>query len=121
MQPSDIDYINAHGTSTPYNDKGETKAIKRVFGNLAYDLAVSSSKSMTGHMLGATGAVESIVCALAIRDSIVPPTINYTTPDPDCDLDYIPNKARSMEVKAALNNSLGFGGHNTTLCFTKTV
>ena len=121
LQPSDIDYINAHGTSTPYNDKGETKAIKRVFENRAYDLAVSSSKSMTGHMLGATGAVESIVCALAIRDSIVPPTINYTTPDPDCDLDYVPNKARSMEVKAALNNSLGFGGHNTTLCFTRTV
>ena len=121
LQPSDIDYINAHGTSTPYNDKGETKAIKRVFADGAYKLAVSSSKSMTGHMLGATGAVESIVCALAIRDSIVPPTINYTTPDPDCDLDYVPNKARSMEVKAALNNSLGFGGHNTTLCFTRTV
>jgi 3-oxoacyl-(acyl-carrier-protein) synthase len=76
---------------------------------------------MTGHMLGATGAVESIVCALSIRDSLVPPTINYTTPDPDCDLDYVPNKVRSMEVKAALNNSLGFGGHNTTLCFTRTV
>lgn len=121
LQPADIDYINAHGTSTPYNDKGETKAIKRVFGDRAYDLAVSSSKSMTGHMLGATGAVESIVCALSIRDSIVPPTINYTTPDPDCDLDYVPNTVRSMEVKAALNNSLGFGGHNTTLCFTRTV
>jgi 3-oxoacyl-[acyl-carrier-protein] synthase II len=121
LQPADIDYINAHGTSTPYNDKGETKAIKRVFGDRAYDLAVSSSKSMTGHMLGATGAVESIVCALSIRDSLVPPTINYTTPDPDCDLDYVPNKVRSMEVKAALNNSLGFGGHNTTLCFTRTV
>ena len=117
---SDIDYINAHGTSTPYNDKGETKAIKNLFGNKAYDLAISSSKSMTGHMLGATGAVESIICALSIRDSVVTPTINYTTPDPDCDLDYVPNKLRKMDVNAALNNSLGFGGHNTTLCFTKT-
>ena len=117
---SQIDYINAHGTSTPYNDKGETKAIKKVFGQRAYDIAVSSSKSMTGHMLGATGAVESIVCALAIRDGVVPPTINYQTPDPDCDLDYVPNQKREMSVYAALNNSLGFGGHNTTLCFKKT-
>lgn len=117
---SQIDYINAHGTSTPYNDKGETKAIKKVFGRRAYDIAVSSSKSMTGHMLGATGAVESIVCALAIRDGVVPPTINYQTPDPDCDLDYVPNQKREMSVYAALNNSLGFGGHNTTLCFKKT-
>ena len=117
---SQIDYINAHGTSTPYNEKGETKAIKKVFGQRAYDIAVSSSKSMTGHMLGATGAVESIVCALAIRDGVVPPTINYQTPDPDCDLDYVPNQKREMSVYAALNNSLGFGGHNTTLCFKKT-
>ena len=117
---SQIDYINAHGTSTPYNDKGETKAIKKVFGQRAYNIAVSSSKSMTGHMLGATGAVESIVCALAIRDGVVPPTINYQTPDPDCDLDYVPNQKREMSVYAALNNSLGFGGHNTTLCFKKT-
>ena len=117
---SQIDYINAHGTSTPYNDKGETKAIKKVFGRRAYDIAVSSSKSMTGHMLGATGAVESIVCALAIRDGVVPPTINYRTPDPECDLDYVPNQKREMSVYAALNNSLGFGGHNTTLCFKKT-
>lgn len=117
---SQIDYINAHGTSTPYNDKGETKAIKKVFGQRAYDIAVSSSKSMTGHMLGATGAVESIVCALAIRDGVVPPTINYQTPDPECDLDYVPNQKREMSVYAALNNSLGFGGHNTTLCFKKT-
>ena len=118
---SQIDYINAHGTSTPYNDKGETKAIKKVFGQRAYDIAVSSSKSMTGHMLGATGAVESIVCALAIRDGVVPPTINYQTPDPDCDLDYVPNQKREMSVYAALNNSLGFGGHNTTLCFKKPI
>ena len=121
LTPIDIDYINAHGTSTPLNDKGETKAIKRVFGESAYQIPISSSKSMTGHMLGATGAVESIICALTIRDSIISPTINYTTPDPDCDLDYVPNKMRSQEVKAALNNSLGFGGHNTTLCFTKTL
>ncbi len=121
LTPIDIDYINAHGTSTPLNDKGETKAIKRVFGESAYQIPISSSKSMTGHMLGATGAIESIICALTIRDSIISPTINYTTPDPDCDLDYVPNKMRSQEVKAALNNSLGFGGHNTTLCFTKTL
>jgi 3-oxoacyl-[acyl-carrier-protein] synthase II len=117
---SQIDYINAHGTSTPYNDKGETKAIKKIFGKQAYDIAVSSSKSMTGHMLGATGAVESIVCALAIRDGVIPPTINYQTPDPECDLDYVPNQKREMKVYAALNNSLGFGGHNTTLCFKRT-
>ncbi len=119
LQPEDIDYINAHGTSTPYNDKIETKAIKRVFGDKAHDVAISSSKSMTGHMLGATGAVEAIICALAIRDEIAPPTINYTTPDPDCDLDYVPNQLREMEIKAVLSNSLGFGGHNATLCFTK--
>lgn len=120
LQPGDIDYINAHGTSTPYNDKGETLAIKKALGeDLAYKVAVSSTKSMTGHMLGAAGAIEAIICALAIRDGIAPPTINYTTPDPDCDLDYVPNKARKMEIKAALSNSLGFGGHNATLCFTQ--
>ena len=120
LNPEDIDYINAHGTSTPYNDKGETLAIKRALGEeLAYKVAVSSTKSMTGHMLGAAGGVEAAICALAIRDSIAPPTINYTTPDPDCDLDYVPNEAREMEIKAALSNSLGFGGHNATLCFTK--
>ena len=117
---NEIDYINAHGTSTPLNDKGETKAIKKVFGEYAYNVAVSSSKSMTGHMLGATGAVESIVCAMSIKNNIVPPTINYNTPDPECDLDYVPNVMRATTVNAALNNSLGFGGHNTTLCFTKT-
>jgi len=120
LNPEDIDYINAHGTSTPYNDKGETLAIKRALGEeLAYKVAVSSTKSMTGHMLGAAGGVEAAICALAIRDSIAPPTINYTTPDPDCDLDYVPNTAREMEINAALSNSLGFGGHNATLCFTK--
>ena len=120
LNPEDIDYINAHGTSTPYNDKGETLAVKRALGEeLAYKVAISSTKSMTGHMLGAAGGIEAAICALAIRDSVAPPTINYTTPDPDCDLDYVPNTAREMEINAALSNSLGFGGHNATLCFTK--
>jgi len=120
LKPEDVDYINAHGTSTYYNDKGETLAIKRALGEeLAYKVAVSSTKSMTGHMLGAAGGVEAAICALAIRDSIAPPTINYTTPDPDCDLDYVPNVAREMEINVALSNSLGFGGHNATLCFKK--
>ncbi len=121
LKAEDIDYINAHGTSTPLNDKGETLAIKKAMGeDLAYKVAISSTKSMTGHMLGAAGGVEAAICALAIRDSIAPPTINYTTPDPDCDLDYVPNVAREMNIDVALSNSLGFGGHNATLCFTKT-
>ncbi|MCG3149954.1 MAG: 3-oxoacyl-[acyl-carrier-protein] synthase 2 [Verrucomicrobiae bacterium] len=115
LNPDQIEYINAHGTSTPVGDKCETQAIKSVFGAHAKKLAVSSTKSMTGHLLGAAGAVETAVCALAIRDNIVPPTINYETPDPDCDLDYVPNKARQMKVNACVNNSLGFGGHNATL------
>ncbi len=120
VSPEDVDYINAHGTSTPLNDKGETLAIKKALGEeKAYKVAVSSTKSMTGHMLGAAGGVEAIICALAIRDSIAPPTINYTTPDPDCDLDYVPNVAREMNIDVALSNSLGFGGHNATLCFKK--
>jgi len=120
LKPEDIDYINAHGTSTPLNDKGETLAIKKALGEeIAYKTAVSSTKSMTGHMLGAAGGVEAAIMALAIRDNIAPPTINYTTPDPECDLDYVPNKAREMEIRAALSNSLGFGGHNATLCFRK--
>jgi 3-oxoacyl-[acyl-carrier-protein] synthase II len=120
LTAADIDYINAHGTSTPLNDKGETLAIKKALGEeLAYKVAISSTKSMTGHMLGAAGGVEAAICALAIRDSIAPPTINYTTPDPDCDLDYVPNVAREMNIDVALSNSLGFGGHNATLCFTK--
>jgi 3-oxoacyl-[acyl-carrier-protein] synthase II len=115
-----VDYINAHGTSTPLNDKGETLAIKKALGEeKAYKTAVSSTKSMTGHMLGAAGGVEAAICALAVRDNIAPPTTNYTTPDPDCDLDYVPNKAREMEINVALSNSLGFGGHNATLCFKK--
>lgn len=117
LTPADIDYINAHGTSTPLNDAGETKAIKIALGEQdARRVAISSTKSMTGHLLGATGAVESIACALAMRDGIIPPTINYTTPDPECDLDYVPNTARQATVRACLNNSLGFGGHNATLC-----
>ena len=115
VNPEQIDYINAHGTSTPVGDKCETQAIKKVFGEYAKKLAISSTKSMTGHLLGAAGAVETAVCALAIRDGIVPPTINYENPDPDCDLDYVPNKARPMKVEVCLNNSLGFGGHNATI------
>ena len=119
LKAEDIDYINAHGTSTALNDKGETLAIKKALGDHAYKVAVSSTKSMTGHLLGAAGGVEAIACAMAIYEGIVPPTINYETPDPDCDLDYVPNVARKMEVRAALSNSLGFGGHNATLCFKK--
>jgi 3-oxoacyl-[acyl-carrier-protein] synthase II len=115
LNPDQIDYINAHGTSTPVGDKCETQAIKSVFGEHAKKLAVSSTKSMTGHLLGAAGAVETAVCALAIRDNIVPPTINYENPDPECDLDYVPNKARQTNVTACVNNSLGFGGHNATI------
>ncbi|MBP2072520.1 MAG: 3-oxoacyl-[acyl-carrier-protein] synthase [Thermoanaerobacterium sp.] len=117
--PEDIDYINAHGTSTEYNDKYETMAIKNVFGQHAYKLKVSSTKSMTGHMLGASGAVEAVATILAIKNGIVPPTINYETPDPECDLDYVPNKALEMEIDYALSNSFGFGGHNATLVFKK--
>lgn len=108
-------YLNAHGTSTQLNDKTETKAIKNAFGSYAESLVISSTKSTTGHMLGAAGAVEFIACCLAIRDKIVPPTINYEEPDPECDLNYTPNKAKEYDVKAALSNSLGFGGHNATL------
>jgi 3-oxoacyl-[acyl-carrier-protein] synthase II len=119
LKPEDIDYINAHGTSTEYNDKFETLAVKEVFGEYAYKLAMSSTKSMTGHLLGAAGGVEAIFTVLAIRDSILPPTINYETPDPECDLDYVVNAARPKEIKAAMSNSLGFGGHNATIVFKK--
>ena len=115
LQPQDIDYVSAHGTATQLNDAAETAALKLALGDSAYDLAVSSTKSMTGHIMGATGAIESIFCALAIRDQILPPTINYQTPDPECDLDYVPNVARPSAVRVCLNNSFGFGGHNSAL------
>lgn len=119
LRPEDIDYINAHGTSTDLNDKYETLAIKQVFGEHAKSVLVSSTKSMTGHLLGAAGALELAVLALAIRDNKVPPTINYENPDPECDLDYVPNVYRDKEVNFALSNSLGFGGHNATVVFGK--
>ncbi len=115
LNPEQIDYINAHGTSTPVGDKCETLAIKTVFGAHARKVAISSTKSMTGHLLGAAGGVETAICALAIRDNKVPPTINYENPDPDCDLDYVPNQTRDQRVNTCVNNSLGFGGHNATL------
>ena len=117
IHPSEVDYINAHGTSTPLNDLYETKAIKEVFKEHAYQLAVSSTKSMTGHMLGAAGAVEAIFSLLTIRDGVIPPTINYETPDEELDLDYVPNIAREKHVQIAVSNSLGFGGHNASLIF----
>lgn len=113
--PTDVDYINAHGTSTPLNDAGETKAIKKVFGSHAYKLAVSSIKSMIGHALGASGALEAIACAMSIYESIIPPTINYSNPDPDLDLDYVPNTARRADVRVTLSNSFGLGGQNACL------
>ena len=119
VSPSDVDYINAHGTSTPLNDKMETMAIKRVFGSDAKKVPISSTKSMTGHLLGAAGGVEAVVCALTIRDGVIHPTINYQNPDPECDLDYVPNTARKAQVDIALSNSFGFGGHNATLIFKR--
>ena len=119
VEPCDITYINAHGTSTKYNDQFETEAIKKVFGNAAYSVAISSTKSMTGHMLGAAGAVEAIVCVKSIEDGYIPATINYETPDPTCDLDIVPNVGRKQAVEYAMSNSLGFGGHNATVVFKK--
>lgn len=119
LTPAEVGYINAHGTSTDYNDKFETLAIKEVFGEHAYKVPVSSTKSMTGHLLGAAGGVEAIFAVMAIKDSILPPTINLETPDPECDLDYVPNQARKQEVNVAISNSLGFGGHNATIAFRK--
>ena len=119
VNPSEVQYINAHATSTPLGDKAETLAMKRAFGDQAYKLAVSSTKSMTGHLLGAAGVVEAIFSILAIRDGVVPPTINYRTPDPDCDLDYVPNTARQLKVDVALSNSFGFGGTNGSVIFRR--
>jgi 3-oxoacyl-[acyl-carrier-protein] synthase II len=119
LKHEEISYINAHGTSTPHNDKNETDAIKTVFQEYAYKIAVSSTKSMTGHLLGASGAVELIFTALSLRDSIIPPTINYETPDPECDLNYTPNQAIKREIYAAISNTFGFGGHNACLSIKK--
>lgn len=119
LNVEDIDYINAHGTSTPLNDKFETMGIKTCFGEHAYKLAVSSTKSMTGHLLGASGAVEAVIVVKALQEGFIPPTINYQVKDEDCDLDYVPNVGRKQDIKYALSNSFGFGGHNATLCFKK--
>jgi 3-oxoacyl-[acyl-carrier-protein] synthase II len=119
LLPEAIGYINAHGTSTPLNERFETQAIKAAFGETAYRVPISSTKSMTGHLLGAAGALEAALCVLALRDGVLPPTINQTTPDPDCDLDYVPNVARRAAVEHAMSNSMGFGGHNVSLIFSK--
>lgn len=119
LKPNEIDYINAHGTSTPINDRIETLAIKTLFGDYAHQLPISSTKSMIGHLLGASGVVEGIACVKAITEGIIHPTTNYEYPDPDCDLDYVPNVARHKDVKAALSNSFGFGGQNACLVFKK--
>ncbi len=119
MSVEDIGYINAHGTSTPLNDKSETAAIKTVFGNRAYEIPVSSTKSMTGHMLGAAGAVEAVICAKVLQENVLPPTINYENPDPECDLDYVPNQPRPAKVENIMSNSFGFGGHNATIIVSR--
>ncbi len=119
LNPSDIQYVNAHGTSTTVNDKVETRACREVFGADAAKVPVSSTKSMMGHLIAAAGVTEMIICLMTIRDGVLPPTINYENPDPDCDLDYIPNEARQAKVQSVLNNSFGFGGQNVTLCLSR--
>jgi 3-oxoacyl-(acyl-carrier-protein) synthase len=119
VNPDQVDYINAHGTATALNDLAETRAIKAAFGNRAYNIPVSSTKSMTGHMMGATGALEAVFCVMAVRKNIIPPTIHYETPDPECDLDYVSNHARDENVNVALSNSFGFGGHNAVIVIRK--
>ena len=119
IKPEDVGYINAHGTSTHANDSAETKAVKKAMGEYAYKIPISSTKSMTGHMLGAAGAVEAIICAKSLEEGFIPPTINYSEKDEECDLDYVPNIGRKSEIKYALSNSLGFGGHNAVLCLKK--
>ena len=119
LNTDDVDYINAHGTSTPLGDIAETTAVKRSLGAYAKRVAISSTKSMTGHLLGAAGAVEAGICVMALQHQVIPPTANYETPDPDCDLDYVPNTARSAQLEAVMSNSLGFGGHNASLIFRK--
>jgi len=115
----DLGYINAHGTGTSLNDQSETRAVKAAFGQKAYEIPISSTKSMTGHMMGATGALEAIFCVQAVREGVLPPTIHYETPDPECDLDYIPNQAREKKINLALSNAFGFGGHNAVLAIRK--
>ncbi len=119
LNPEDVGYINAHGTATPLNDAAETRAIKAAFGDVAYNIPISSTKSMTGHMMGATGALEALYCVKAVHEDVIRPTINYQTPDPECDLDYVPNQARETPVEAAISNAFGFGGHNTVLAVKK--
>ena len=119
LAPDTVGYINAHGTSTRFNDATETTAVKRVFGDHARKLAMSSTKSMTGHLLGAAGGVETAICALVLAKNVLPPTINYETPDPECDLDYVPNQAREQRVDVVLTNSFGFGGTNATLILAR--
>jgi 3-oxoacyl-[acyl-carrier-protein] synthase II len=119
LAPTDVDYINAHGTSTRLNDQLETMAVKTVFGEHAYKLAISSTKSMTGHLLGAAGGIEAVATVMALHEGILPPTINQETPDPDCDLDYVPNQARKQDIRVAMSNNMGFGGHNASLVFKK--
>jgi 3-oxoacyl-[acyl-carrier-protein] synthase II len=121
LEPQDIDYINAHGTGTPLNDRSETAAIKTVFGDYAYQVPVSSTKSMTGHLLGAAGAIEAVFAVKVIQESIMPATINYEVPDPECDLDYVPNESRPKQVETVMSNSFGFGGHNAAIILKKFV